>query len=152
MNIRKHYTWESHATTYMKELRKTVQTFGATKMQVAVPSDPIGRRLAKLDYFLITDIDNTLIGDDNPQLEALLQLLKQNRDHIGFGVATGRTIESTRAYLERFGVPAPDVIISSVGAEIYYGEKLHYGRGWDTHISSQWDREKIVNLLEASPF
>jgi sucrose-phosphate synthase len=152
MNVRRHYTWESHATTYMRELRKTVQTFGASRMRVAVPSDPIGRRLAKLDHFLITDIDNTLIGEDNPQLEALLQILMQNRDHLGFGVATGRTIESTCDYLDRFGVPSPDVIISSVGAEIYYGEKHHYGRGWDTHISSQWDRQKIVNQLSSLPF
>jgi sucrose-phosphate synthase len=152
MNIREHYTWESHAATYMKEVKRTVDKFDTTKMKIAVPSDPIGRRLAKLNYFLITDIDNTLIGDDNRQLKALLQLLKQQRGHIGFGVATGRTVESTKAYLEKFGVHAPDVIISSVGSEIYYGKNLHYGRGWDTHISASWDRKKIVRLLKGFSF
>jgi len=152
MNVRKHYTWESHATSYMQALQKAVESPDTGQMRVAVPSDAIGRRLAKLDYFLITDIDNTLIGDDNSQLPELLQLLKDNRDHIGFGVATGRTIESTRAYLEKFGVQAPDVIISSVGAEIYYGKKMQHGRGWDTHISAKWDRDKILSLLENFPF
>ena len=152
MNIREHYTWESHAATYMKEVKRTVDKFDTTKMKVAVPSDPIGRRLTKLNYFLITDIDNTLIGDDNRQLKTLLQLLKQHRDHIGFGVATGRTVESTKAYLEKFDVHAPDVIISSVGSEIYYGKNLHYGRGWDTHISAGWDRKKIVRLLKSFSF
>ena len=152
MNIRKHYTWDSHAATYMKEIQQTVDTFGTTKMKVAVPSHAIGRRLAKLNYFFITDIDNTLIGNENRHLEELLALLKENRDHIGFGVATGRTIESAKAQLEKFGVHAPDIVISSVGAEIYYGKNLHFGRGWDAHIAAKWDREKIVRLLNDFSF
>ena len=152
MNIREHYTWESHAAKYMKEVKRVVNKFYTTKMKVAVPSDAIGRRLAKLNYFLITDIDNTLIGDENSQLETLLQLLKQHRDHIGFGVATGRTIESAIAQLEKYDVHAPDVIISSVGSEIYYGKNIQYGRGWDAHISAQWNRQKIVRLLKEFSF
>ena len=152
MNIREHYTWESHAAKYMKEVKRVVNKFYTTKMKVAVPSDAIGRRLAKLNYFLITDIDNTLIGDENSQLETLLQLLKQHRDHIGFGVATGRTIESAIAQLEKYDVHAPDVIISSVGSEIYYGKNVQYGRGWDAHISAQWNRQKIVRLLKEFSF
>ena len=152
MNIRKHYTWESHADTYMQGIRKTVDKFAAVKMKVAVPSDPIGRRLAKLNYFLIADIDNTLIGDTNDKLETLLALLKQHRDYIGFGVATGRTIDSTTTFLKKYGVHSPDVIISSVGVEIYYGKNLHYGKGWDTHISSQWNRKKIAQLLKPFSF
>ncbi|MEZ4576654.1 MAG: hypothetical protein R2875_01205 [Desulfobacterales bacterium] len=30
-----------------------------------IRTDAIGRRIAGLNYFLVTDIDNTLIGDDN---------------------------------------------------------------------------------------
>jgi len=152
MSIQKHYTWKSHADSYMQALERMLQVFESTKMKVAVPSDPIGRRLTQLNHFLITDIDNTLIGEDNPYLDELLQLLHRHRDQIGFGVATGRTVDSACAYLNNFSVPAPDVIISSVGAEIYYGPKLHYGRGWDTHISAKWDRDKIVTLLKNFSF
>jgi sucrose-phosphate synthase len=67
-------------------------------------------------------------------------------------VATGRTVDSAAAYLDRFGVPQPDVIISSVGAEIYYGKHLQYGKGWETHISSRWNRETIVRLLQDVSF
>jgi len=49
-------------------------------------------------------------------------------------------------------VPPPDVIISSVGAEIYYGKRQRYGQGWETHIKDKWDREKIVRLLEKFDF
>jgi sucrose-phosphate synthase len=152
LNIRKHYTWDSHAESYLKKIRRTVDKLETTKMKAAVPSDPIGQRLAKISYFLVTDIDNTLIGDENHELETLIKLLKHHRDIIGFGVATGRTVESAKAYLEKFGVHAPDLIISSVGSEIYYGKNLHYSKGWDTHISSHWDREKIVRLLKGFTF
>ena len=38
-------------------------------MKVAVPSDAIGRRLARLNYFIIANIDNTLIGDGSRALD-----------------------------------------------------------------------------------
>jgi sucrose-phosphate synthase len=152
MNIREHYTWESHAASYMKQISRIFADQDEEKMKVAVPSDVIGRRLARLNYFIIANIDNTLVGDNNEHLPALLTLLQENREHIGFGLATGRTIESATAFLKKHHLPLPDVLVTSVGAEIYYGKNLHYGRGWETHISAKWDREKIVNLLKDFAF
>jgi sucrose-phosphate synthase len=152
MNIRKYYTWETHAKTYVKEIKHAVESLDTEKMKVAEPSDTIGKRLVKLNHFIISDIDNTLIGEENDHLEELLDVLKKHRKTIGFGVATGRTIDSARAYLEENGVHAPDIIISSVGAEIYYGKNIHYAKGWAAHISAKWDREKIVKALEEIPF
>jgi sucrose-phosphate synthase len=151
MNIRKYYTWESHSTSYLGEISRISAELGEAKMKVAVPSDAIGRRLAGLNYFIIANIDHTLIGD-NERLKELLNLLQENREHIGFGVATGRTIESATDYLKKHRVPMPDVIISSVGSEIYYGKNLHYGRGWETHISAKWNRDIIVDLLKDFAF
>jgi sucrose-phosphate synthase len=108
--------------------------------------------LATLNYFIVANIDDTLIGDGDEHLEELLSLLAKNREKIGFGLATSRTIESTTAYLEKHRVPLPDVIISAVGSEIYYGKNLPYGRGWETHISAKWDRDKIVDLLKDTTF
>ena len=148
MNIRQHYTWASHANSYMKQVSRIFEDQDEEKMKVAVPSDAIGRRLARLNYFIIANIDNTLVGDGNEHLSALLELLQQHRDHIGFGLATGRTVESTTEFLKENQIPLPDVLVASVGAEIYYGKNLHFGRGWETHISAKWNREKIVGLLE----
>ncbi len=152
MNVRKHYTWESYATSYMKQISRIFADQGEEKMKVAVPSDAIGRRLAGLNYFIIAHIENTLIGGGNEHLPALLTLLQENRDTIGFGLATGRTIETATEFLEKHHIPLPDVLITSVGAEIYYGKNRHYGRGWETHISAKWNREKIVDLLEDFEF
>lgn len=152
INARKNYVWKNYANKYMKEVKKLVKGISVSGMDVAVPSDPIGRRLARLNYFIITDIDNTLTGGENKALDDLLTLLRKNQDIIGFGVATGRTIDSAKAHLEKKGVQSPDVIISSVGSEIYYGENIHHGKGWDTHISAKWDRKKIVKLLKNFSF
>jgi sucrose-phosphate synthase len=152
MNIRKHYTWESYATSYMKQIGRIFTDQDEEKMEVAVPSDVIGRRLARLSYFIIANIDDTLVGDINEHLAELLALLQENREHIGFGLATSRTLESATGFLEKHDVPLPDALVTSVGAEIYYGKNLHNGRGWETHISAKWDREKIVNLLKDFAF
>jgi sucrose-phosphate synthase len=148
MNIRNHYTWKSYAASYLKQTSRIFADQGEEKMKVAVPSDAIGRRLAGLNYFIIANIDNTLVGDGNEHLPALLALLQEKREYIGFGLATGRTIESANNFLEEHHIPLPDVLITSVGAEINYGKELHYGRGWETHISAKWNREKIVDLLK----
>ncbi|MEE4607081.1 MAG: HAD-IIB family hydrolase [Desulfobacteraceae bacterium] len=152
MNIRKHYTWDSHATSYMNQISRIFTDQSEEKMKVAVPSDAIGRRLAGLNYFIIANIDNTLVGDGNKHLPALLTLLQENREYIGFGLATGRTLESASTFLDKHHIPLPDVLITSVGAEIYYGKNLQDGRGWETHISAKWNREKIVGLLEGFRF
>jgi sucrose-phosphate synthase len=152
LNIRKHYTWKTHAKTYVKEITHTIESLDTEKMKIAEPSDAIGKRLANLSHFIISDIDNTLIGEQNDHLDEFLDVLKKHRKTIGFGVASGRTVDSVRAYLEKNGVHPPDIIISSVGAEIYYGKNIHYAKGWATHISAKWDRKKIVKTLEELPF
>ncbi|MBW2559190.1 MAG: HAD-IIB family hydrolase, partial [Deltaproteobacteria bacterium] len=153
INVRKHYSWEKHAEKYIKEVKKLVKEITESEIGVAVPSDSIGKRLARLNYFIITDIDNTLIGDqENENLNDLLALLMKNRDAIGFCVATGRTVASAVEYLKQHNVHAPDIIISSVGSEIYYGKDLHYSQGWDAHISNKWNRTKIVELLKDVDF
>jgi len=152
LNVRKYYTWKSHARTYLNKIKHAAGSPNKEKMKIAVPADAIGKRLTNLNYFIITDIDNTLIGEQNDHLVELLNVLKKHRKTIGFGVATGRTIDSARTYLEKYGVHSPDIIISSVGAEIYYGKNIHFAKGWASHISAKWDREKIVNTLKELTF
>ncbi len=151
MNVRTYYTWDSHASTYMDKVQKIESKMGIAEEQERAAT-PVGKRLTCLDRFLITDIDNTLIGESNEQLPELIGILRDNRQNLGFGVATGRSVSSAADILQQHQVPMPDIIISSVGTEIYYGADLHYDRGWEAHIASQWDREKISRLLEALDF
>lgn len=152
MNVRKHYIWQRHAEAYVAEAGRLVSAGQASDMAAVVPKDAIGRRLVHLNYLIISDIDNTLLGGDPEELQRLLVLLEAQREVIGFGVATGRTVDSAVKVLKAHNVAAPDVIISSVGSEIYFGKDLQFGQGWETHIANGWDRERIVRLLEKFDF
>ena len=152
MNVRRHYTWQSHAREYATAIRKLTAANQHATIVTAKPSDPVGRRLMKLNHFMITDIDNTLIGADNSQLEKLVQLVKQNRSRMGFGVATGRTADSAKKILKKHRIPDPDVIICSVGSALFYGKSSKPSPGWASHISSRWNRDKIVALLKDFDF
>ena len=148
INTRKYYTWESHAETYLEEMKTLHSRYDSSDITVKEPDNSIGKRLAKLDHMIITDIDNTLLGGNEKDLAELVSLLKENSSSVGFGVATGRVLESAVKVLKDNNVIMPDVIISSVGSEISYGPSLHREKGWESHISRNWNRERIVSLLE----
>jgi sucrose-phosphate synthase len=152
MNVRKYYTWEAHVDSYLSELEK-LESRLPRHLSSQKSRDTAGNRLASLDYLLVTDIDNTLIYPDNMEgLDELKEVLKQNREKIGFGIATGRTIDSAREILKEYDIPLPDIFITSVGSEIYYGENRHYDRGWDAHLANRWSPEKIKKSLRDLPF
>lgn len=148
INTRKYYTWKSHVDTYVKKIKFLCRHYEISNMndQASVPS--VGKRLAKLNYFLITDIDNTLLGGSKKDIRQLMDLLAQNKDYIGFGVATGRVFESAMEVLKANGILSPDIIISSVGSQITYGDSLLHDKGWETHISKNWKRDVIVSKLK----
>ncbi len=66
---------------------------------------------------------------------------------MAFGVATGRRLDSTLAVLEEWGVPRPDLLITSVGTEIHYGNNLVEDLGWARHINYQWKPEQLRESL-----
>ncbi len=148
MNTRKYFTWASHADQFIEQVKPLSQDADISSLDSPKIRNSIGKRLTKIRYMIITDIDNTLLGGDPESVAELMELLKSNRDTIGFAVATGRVLESAVEVLKENDVIEPDVIISSVGSEIHYGSALHREKGWETHISKKWDREKIKSVLE----
>lgn len=149
-NVRRHYSWDAHLDRYLLEIKKLGQA--SVKSTVALGMDsPIAKRLIKLDKILVSDIDNTLTGDPEA-LQEFLRLLERYRGTMGFGLATGRPIDSAMEFLVQNGIPDPDILISSVGTEIYYAGKAIQDLGWAAHIRQKWDRRKIVSLLAELPF
>ncbi|MFP4522206.1 MAG: HAD-IIB family hydrolase, partial [Fibrobacterota bacterium] len=149
--VKKHYTWISHADKYLKKidsLNKNGEKLGFTR---EIKSEPIGKKLTRLKSFIFTDIDNTLVGDEKAVKE-FSEIIRKNRDRVGFGVATGRTVESAMEALKKNNIPEPDILISSVGSEIYYGNTRLRDKGWKSHISKKWDREKVRSILEKFDF
>jgi sucrose-phosphate synthase len=148
--VRQHYSWQAHCRNYLNEisgLNKKVSNQFLTGTDKA----HFGARLLKLDRMLVTDIDDTLLGDDDA-LKELSTLLNNKHSNLLFGVATGRTLESARDILKQNNVPEPDFIISSVGSEIYYGPDFQQDKGWRSHIAVRWQRKRIQKLLSNFDF
>ncbi len=111
----------------------------------------LGERIARADWILISDIDGTLIGEPtepNPRLGDLARFLKANAARVLFGVASGRSPESAAEVVVEHGLPAPWIVIGSVGTEVYYGPDFSVDPDWADHISFQWQRPPLVELLE----
>lgn len=148
-NVRKHYTWKAHTDKYIDEITVLFKRYYQEKIAVV----NTGRKLLDMKRLIISDIDHTLLGDQKSLDEFRVLLSKLPRE-IGFGVATGRTVDSAYNVLKDNDVPLPIVIISSVGSEIYYNYKDEwiYSTGWDAHISQFWNKEKIIDVLKSLGF
>lgn len=152
INVEKFYSWNAHVDTYLWEIEKMPKNMNESPVSVKKPVDAMGKRLLSLNHLLITDIDYTLIGGDNNHLGELCGKIDEARDFLGFGVATGRTVESASDIIHEYWIPFPDFLITSVGTEIYCGKDLSYDQGYDAHISKQWNRGKIVDVLASFDF
>jgi sucrose-phosphate synthase len=144
-NVKKYYTWKAHVNTYLKEVEELLEQGQDNQKVFAL----VGKKLLDAEKLIVSDIDHTLIGEDDA-LEEFIKILNNTGSKVGFAVATGRTVDSAFSVLNEYKVPYPDIFISSVGAEIYYNYrgKLIYSTGWEAHIKHLWNREKIRKLLE----
>jgi len=154
--VRQHYSWRAHC-------EKTLASVSPLLPDVVHPAEGVdgkaqyqvpisfGRRLMNVEYLMITDIDNTLVGDEKSMLE-LFSLLYEHRNKMAWGVATGRSLELTIEAVTEYNFPMPDILICSVGTEIYYGPDLRHDKGWKQHISWQWKPEKIKEALSSFDF
>ncbi len=151
VNVKQHYSWDAHVTKYMKEVSQLLRRERKRKRRqhfMALNSGKSPMPLVKT--MLISDIDNTLIGDKK-RLAELIHWLRQNVSTLGFGVATGRTLESAIAILKKNRVPLPNILITSVGSEINYGPELFPDIGWANHIRHLWRRDDLVNAMVNIP-
>lgn len=155
--VRKHYSWHAHCKKTLQLISKLIpdHTMSLEKNMTAPLHDnkrpSFGKRLTNVDHLMITDIDNTLVGDDE-SMHQLFNILEENKGKIAWGVATGRSLELTLEAMTEFDFPMPDILVCSVGTEIYYGPDLRMDKGWQQHISSQWKPEKIKETLDPLDF
>lgn len=152
--VRKHYAWEAHAETLVEKVKPVIKQGESRPIRSGEVPEAPGSRFAGLKKLFITDIDDTLVGDDDSMYK-LIDKIKQFDGKVGFGVASGRSPELIREIFEEKQLPTPDLIIASVGTEILYGpdmDNLQYDDGWSAHISYQWKPERIKKVLDELPF
>ena len=150
---RRYYSWASHAQSYIQKLKKMILTSSKSRKNILTFKDELAKKKLRLPIakkLLVSDIDNTLLGDENA-LRRLQSILIENKDRIGFGVASGRTVDSVVRILNKNKVQVPEVIISAVGSEIHYGQNIVQDRDWARHINHLWNRKKIAQVMEDVP-
>jgi sucrose-phosphate synthase len=149
--VRNYYTWDAHVRKYLRVLFRLLhQERKQIRRTMAIYQRPQRHPLPLISHMLISDIDNTLLGD-RAALRRFLAIMRATPPNLGFGVATGRTLESTLKILKEWGVPLPDVLITAVGSEINYGPELRPDIGWQNFIKHLWRRDAIESALREVP-
>jgi sucrose-6-phosphatase len=102
---------------------------------------------------LITDLDNTLVGN----LEALNLLNDRliearQQQNLLLVYSTGRSLASYRHLCTITPLLTPDVLITAVGTEIYKGAQEPHEAEWSAKLQQNWDRalvEQVASQLKA---
>jgi sucrose-phosphate synthase len=143
--VQQHYSWQAHTATYMAALQ-----------EMPVSSKPVPqlkpRRRAGLyhDRAIFTDLDQNLLGDPE-SLADFLAVMKVYRNCTTFGIATGRRLDSALRMMKRYGIPQPDILITSLGTEIHYAPRLTRDEAWTDHIDNLWQPRAIDRILADLP-
>ena len=102
------------------------------------------------DRSIFSDLDQNLLGDPEALLQ-FIQAIQDNRKCASFGIATGRRLDSALKILKKHKIPRPDVLITSLGTEIYYAPNLTKDTAWSDHIDYLWKPKSIRRTLSDLP-
>ena len=143
--VQRHYSWQAHTETYVAALREMLAS--------SKPAPPVmTRRRQGLyhDRAIFTDLDQNLLGDPE-SLADFLDVMKIYRNCTTFGIATGRRLDAALRIMKRYGIPQPDILITSLGTEIHYAPRLTRDAAWVDHIDHLWQPRTIARILADLP-
>ena len=143
--VREHYSWQAHAEKYIKTIQPVVD-----KSEPLTRMDVRRRPMLYHDRALFTDLDQNLLGNPD-SLKEFVRVIQENRRCTTFGIATGRRLDSALTVLRKYHIPLPDVLITSLGTEIYYMPNLTRDTAWSNHIDHLWRRRAVMRVLNELP-
>ena len=143
--VRDHYAWEAHANAYSGKIRSLTR-----KLRLPPGESPMPGALKYSDRMLVTDLDQSLLGDPDSRSD-FLSVVREHRKSVTFCIATGRRIDSALAVMKKHGIALPDVLMSSAGTRIHYGGALNEDHLWADHIDHDWSPRRIRHLLTDVP-
>lgn len=132
------YDWSRHAARYHELLGSLLTRKAPTP---------------RAEQVLICDIDNTLVGCDIGVRH--FTQWRSEQEGMVFGVATGRSFHSAMSILEQRDAPRPQVMITSVGSEVYHldanGTTYTADPDWRAIVQRGWNREAVHRALRGLP-
>jgi sucrose-phosphate synthase len=143
--VHRHYSWSAHANQYLEEIGIILERADRR------PIPALERRpMLYHDRALFTDLDQNLLGDPE-SLKLFVAQMRENRNRATFGIATSRTETSALRIMRDYGIPRPDVLITSVGTRIHYAPHMTRDIAWERHIDHLWTPRAIRNILYDLP-
>ncbi len=142
--VRQYYSWQSHVKTYIEKVDALPGKYRP------IPSERPTRASYYRDRAIFSDIDQNLVGHP-AVLKRFCDVLKEHRKCVTFGIVTGRRIDSALALMKKHQIPAPDILISSLGTRIHYGQSLTEDNYWADHIDHDWSGQRIRRILGKVP-
>ena len=143
--VHRHYSWQAHVENYMDKILPVVQEYTRD-----LPAELPRRASMYHDRAIFSDLDQNLAQIPH-ELEKFVDVIRGNRKRSSFGIATGRRLDSALKKLKRLNIPQPDVLITSLGTEIYYAPNLTKDTAWEEHIDHLWKPGIVRRLLADTP-
>ncbi|PZV11806.1 MAG: sucrose-phosphate phosphatase [Leptolyngbya sp.] len=98
-------------------------------------------------FLFVTDLDHTLVGNDLAMAQLNGQLDAHRRQHgTTIVYSTGRSLTSYRQLKAEKPLLDPDILIVSVGTEIYLANSDSPDLTWAEVLSVNWDRDQVVAI------
>ncbi len=144
-NVAQFYSWQAHVSRYISKVQPLVENWEKQEVH-----DMQRRPMLFHDRALFTDLDQNLLAIPGA-ISEFSKVIKDNRKCVSFGMATGRRLDSVLKVLKKYDIPQPDVLITSLGTEIYYAPSLTRDTAWEDHIDHQWKPAAIRRLLSELP-
>lgn len=96
-------------------------------------------------FLFVTDLDNTLVGDDQALVE-LNHRLSQHRQEYGTKIvyATGRSLTLYRELQIEKQLLQPDALVAAVGTEIYLNGGENLDTAWSEKLTQGWNRDLVL--------
>ncbi len=143
--VRRHYSWQAHVDQYMEALHAILRRVEAPARQ-----PPLRRPSLYHDRAIFTDLDQNLLTDPK-SLASFISVMRENRKCATFGIATGRRLDAALRIMKQYGIPQPDVLITSLGTAIHYAPRLTADYAWVQHIDHLWNKPAVLRILTDLP-
>lgn len=142
--VSKYYSWQAHVKSYLEKVEELPDKYQP------IPRKRPARATYYRDRAIFSDLDQNLVG--NPEaLKRFSDVIKKNRRCVTFGIVTGRRIDSALALIKKYRIPTPDILISSLGTRIHYGQSLTEDGYWADHVDHDWSGQRVRRILGNVP-